>query len=151
LNSFLNTQLNEEEDEEVVDNLKDLSCNVCGLVEDFDGDDTVFCDDREVAVHQQCFGVCSIPPEGKPRYCLDCSLGEPLDATCVLRGESGGALKPLAPPVNSSNSPTKQSQYVCTSALRTVDPGDLHPGGGLCGAKQRNGAQKTGRTEMLNM
>lgn len=70
----------------------DLKCLVC-----FNGDsevdnEVVICSKCDIAVHQACYGITSVPEEDW--YCSPCSKGLDKPA-CVLCPIPGGAVKPL--------------------------------------------------------
>ena len=63
----------------------------------FDNNEIIFCDKCNVAVHQQCYGVITIP-EGE-WLCEVCAAGEdPATTTCELCSNTGGAYKPVDRP-----------------------------------------------------
>ncbi|CAM9735349.1 unnamed protein product, partial [Phaeothamnion confervicola] len=75
-------------------NLDEENCAVCDDGTCSAEDAIVACDGCDVAVHQSCYGVRSIPPGDEPWYCSRCRDGVTPLVVCCLCGASGGALKP---------------------------------------------------------
>lgn len=74
----------------------DEPCDVC-----FEGDsdelnEIIFCDGCDIAVHQNCYGVATVPRGEDPWFCLRCSAPDPEAVLCVLCPLKKGAMKPLA-------------------------------------------------------
>ncbi|KJE94197.1 hypothetical protein CAOG_04877 [Capsaspora owczarzaki ATCC 30864] len=72
----------------------DIVCDVCLSGDSEDGNNILFCDGCNLAVHQACYGVESVP-EGA-WFCYPCAHSL-TDAKCIFCPNRGGALKPCAP------------------------------------------------------
>lgn len=73
-----------------------VRCDVCGRPDPESDNSLVICSKCDVAVHQTCYGIASIP-EG-PWYCHRCAMGRDVATTlCELCGHPGGAMLPLGP------------------------------------------------------
>eukprot|EP00045_Choanoeca_perplexa_P011350 m.120003 g.120003 ORF g.120003 m.120003 type:complete len:927 (-) comp15602_c0_seq17:397-3177(-) len=66
-------------------------CDICGQLESEEGNEMVFCDGCDVAVHQVCYGIPTIPQGSW--YCNACSRREGQSVPCALCPNIGGALK----------------------------------------------------------
>ncbi|SPQ96068.1 unnamed protein product (mitochondrion) [Plasmodiophora brassicae] len=67
----------------------DVVCDICQSGDDHDGNEIVICDGCEVAVHQSCYGVGTIPRSAW--FCQPCRRNS--DAVCMLCPDVGGALR----------------------------------------------------------
>lgn len=76
--------------------LDDAVCSVCGDAEGEDGNEIIFCDGCNLAVHQLCYGVAALP-EGE-WYCSRCSAGVGPHALCCVCQKARGAMKPVEVP-----------------------------------------------------
>ncbi|EQC26413.1 hypothetical protein, variant [Saprolegnia diclina VS20] len=65
-------------------------CQVCGESYSFETDPLLYCDGCNVGVHQQCYGVQSIPADAW--FCDFCRLAKTTIAKCALCPVQGGAL-----------------------------------------------------------
>ena len=74
----------------IVDPMDDVPCCVCLGREGEDGNEIVFCDGCDLAVHQACYGVASIP--SGEWYCDACA-SRLTGLQCCLCPTNGGALK----------------------------------------------------------
>ncbi len=74
----------------------DAPCAVCGSPEIEDNNNIIFCDNCNLAVHQACFGVETIPTATEKWYCNPCMVNlNPAEIQCRLCSKKGGALKPV--------------------------------------------------------
>lgn len=72
---------------------EDALCSVCRDGSVADGNEILFCEKCNIAVHQMCYGVGEVP-EGD-WYCAPCARGLTMEHTrCALCKFDGGALKP---------------------------------------------------------
>jgi hypothetical protein len=101
----------------------DDACAVCGDLISEPDNAIVFCDGCDLKVHQNCYGITTVP-EGQWK-CDTCVFGLPTKLVpCALCGACGGALKAtdrgIGPPV-----PTEWAHVVCTiwvPEVRFADP-----------------------------
>eukprot|EP00730_Choanoeca_flexa_P016781 TRINITY_DN7998_c0_g1_i1.p1 TRINITY_DN7998_c0_g1~~TRINITY_DN7998_c0_g1_i1.p1 ORF type:complete len:1010 (+),score=268.66 TRINITY_DN7998_c0_g1_i1:278-3307(+) len=73
-----------------------VRCDVCGQLESEEGNEILFCDGCDVAVHQVCYGVSSIPTGSW--YCQACVRRPGQTTPCALCPNLGGALKQTTNP-----------------------------------------------------
>ena len=89
-------------------------CDVCFEGESVEGNEIVFCDSCNVAVHQVCYGI-SVVPKG-PWLCNKCleKKNTGREVSCVLCPVRNGALKPMNPKkcVTCTGEPSKKQEYV---------------------------------------
>ena len=99
--AVLTTVISPQEEE-----AEDEVCHVCAGGDFEDSNKIVFCDNCDVAVHQYCYGISTVP-EGQ-WLCVLCQVAgspqAPPDLPCVLCPIRGGAVKPVAPPVATAKS-----------------------------------------------
>eukprot|EP00897_Mesotaenium_endlicherianum_P008024 jgi/Mesen1/724/ME000011S00059 len=76
-------------------NENDPLCHVCYNGDFGEGNQILFCDACDVAVHQDCYGVPAVP-EGQ-WLCSLCKNQAQATAQCALCPWKGGAMKPVAP------------------------------------------------------
>ncbi|KAL6055014.1 Protein Jade-1 [Balamuthia mandrillaris] len=71
----------------------DIPCCICNDGDHSEKNLIVFCDGCDMAVHQACYGVPTLPSGAW--YCDKCAIvGKKASVTCCLCGGTGGALKP---------------------------------------------------------
>jgi flagellar biosynthesis GTPase FlhF len=112
----------------------DVPCGVCGDRDFDEGNQIVFCDGCNVAVHQECYGVERIP-EG-PWFCDRCTSENPDSVRCELCPMEIGAFKRCVDPPGAS--PTRAGQrwahLICALYIpgpRVVDTRRMGPIAGL--------------------
>lgn len=76
--------------------LDDAVCSICGDADGEEGNEILFCEGCNLAVHQLCYGVSSVP-EGD-WYCARCSAGVGPHAMCCVCLKARGAMKPVERP-----------------------------------------------------
>jgi hypothetical protein len=89
-------------------------CDICFEGESVEGNEIVFCDSCNVAVHQQCYGI-PVVPEGQ-WLCNKCQEKERTgrQVSCVLCPVRHGAMKPIHPKccITSNGEPSKKQEFV---------------------------------------
>ncbi|GAQ91848.1 FYVE/PHD zinc finger-containing protein [Klebsormidium nitens] len=112
----------------------DEPCDVCYEGDSDELNEILFCDGCDVAVHQNCYGVATVPRGEEPWFCLRCSAPDPNALSCVLCPHKKGAMKPVAveggPPVG-QHAHLFCAQWVPETYIREGDGAVMNVGGVL--------------------